>query len=278
MRLAIGDLELEALGDFRHQQPQQTNGASHRERTAEEMIRSIQRLDQTLVREVMRPLNKVLAVNLTATSPMELLKLAKRTGNTRFPAYFSQVTNLVGYLNIYDFLKKPLLPKNLKSQIHEAKFIPESARVDVVLRDLLKSKAPLAICFDEFGGCSGIITTEDILEEIIGDVMDEHDRPSTMIEEKENGSFSVDPHIDLDDLRDLLGLSLEKSNCDTLSGYIYHLLSRVPRRREKLEAQGWKIEVTKMDAHRIHRVRLTPPIPRSTDSASQIDVQPPSVT
>lgn len=254
--VAIGKKEVEEFGD---EEERLYKNASNPDRTEEEMIRAIQRLDHTLVREVMRPLNKVTAVNIAHFSPLRLLALARRTGYTRFPCYTDQITNLNGYLNIYDLLHQPQLPEDLKPLAHDALFIPEVAYVDVVLQEMIRRKIQIGICFDEFGGCSGLLSREDIFEEIIGDIMDEHDRVEEALITHRRGDFLVDASIDLDDLDEEIGFSLKKENCDTLAGYIYHRLSRLPRRGEMLDENGWKIEIVQMDQHRLQKVRLIPP-------------------
>ena len=227
-------------------------------RTERDMIRAIQRLDETLVREVMRPLNNVTAVPLGNLTPEKFLALARRTGYTRFPCYYDQVTNLIGYLNVHDFLERPVLPKDIRQLVHPALFIPEVARVDAALQEMLRTRNQIAICFDEFGGCSGLLSREDIIEEITGEIMDEYDRPALKIQKILN-HYLVDGVIDLDDLEESLGLVLPRENCDTLAGYVYHRLSRIPRRGEGFEEGGWRIVTAQLEGHRIRRLRLFPP-------------------
>lgn len=241
--------------------PQRDDPEKHeheQSRTEREMIRAIQRLDETLVREVMRPLNNVTAVPLGNLTPEKFLALARRTGYTRFPCYYDQVTNLIGYLNVHDFLERPVLPKDVRQLVHPALFIPEVARVDTALQEMLRTKNQIAICFDEFGGCSGLLSREDIIEEITGEIMDEYDRPALKIQ-KILDHYLVDGVIDLDDLEESLGLVLPRENCDTLAGYVYHRLSRIPRRGEGFEEGGWRIVTAQLEGHRIRRLRLFPP-------------------
>ncbi len=234
--------------------------AHHHEesRTEREMVRAIQRLDETLVREVMRPLNNVTAVALNNLTPEKFLALARRTGYTRFPCYYDQVTNLIGYLNVHDFLERPVLPRDVRQLVHPALFIPEVARVDAALQEMLRTRNQIAICFDEFGGCSGLLSREDIIEEITGEIMDEYDRPELKIQKLGN-HYLVDGAIDLDDLAESLALDLPRENCDTLAGYVYHRLSRIPRRGEGFEQDGWRIVVAQLERHRIRKLRLYPP-------------------
>ncbi len=253
--MAIGEFELRAFGLKKEEALAGEDG----DRSERAMIRAIQRLDDTLVREVMRPLNKVTSIYLPNFTAERFLNAARRTGYTRFPCYYDQLTNLIGYLNVHDFLDSPVLPKDIRKYIHQPVYIPEVARVDAALQEMLRRKLQVAICFDEFGGCSGLLSREDIIEEITGEVMDEYDRPEELKWIPRKNDYLVDASIDLDDLAESIGLDLEKKNCDTLAGYIYHRLSRVPRRGEVLEEQGWRMEIIHMDKHRIQKVRLLPP-------------------
>lgn len=222
------------------------------------MIRAIHDLDHTLVREVMRPINQVTAVRLRDTSPRRLLELARRTGYTRFPCYDDVVTNLSGYINVYDLLNPETMPTAIGPLVIKPLLVPEVARLDQVLQQMIATKHQVAIVFDEFGGTSGWLSREDILEEIIGEVGDEFAHPTASIQRVGN-DWLADPAVHVDDLERELGLELPKRAYDTLGGFIYYRLGRVPRRGEVLEEAGWKIHVAGMDEHRLRRVRLTPP-------------------
>jgi Mg2+/Co2+ transporter CorC len=228
------------------------------DRTEAQMIRAIQRLDRTLVREIMRPINHVTVVRLKDTPPKRLLDICRRTGFTRIPCYENQITNLIGYINVYDLLETDTLPADLREMVTQALFVPEVARVDMVLREMIGARQQVAIVFDEFGGTSGWLSREDILEEIIGEVGDEYERPRRSIVETKDG-FLADGETDLDDLKEEIGLDLPKRNCDTIAGYIYARLGRVPRRSEEIDEKGWRIRIAGLDRHRIRKVRLFPP-------------------
>lgn len=235
-------------------------------RSENEMVRSIGRLRTTFVREIMRPINHVTAVRLADCTPRRFLDLARRSGYTRIPVYEEQVTSLVGYVNIYDILDADEMPQNLRELVAPALFIPETARVDAVLGQMIQRKQQVAIVFDEFGATSGWLSREDILEEIVGEVQGELERPRRMYFEVKGG-WIVDPSADIDDLREEIGLDVPKTNCDTIAGYVYARLGRVPRRGETLVENGWSIKVAAVEGHRIRRIRLTPPHPDEEDSA-----------
>ncbi|MCB2156123.1 hypothetical protein KQI84_14700 [bacterium] len=254
IRLDVEDIDPESVA---------TPGASttiQRERTELEMVRAIQRLDSTLVREVMKPINQVTAIRIKDYSPKRLLELARRTGYSRIPVYEDQITNLQGYINIYDLLDLEESPKDLRQLVTKPIFVPEVARVDAIMNEMITRKQQVAIVFDEFGGTSGWLSREDIFEEIVGEVEDEYERPRRKILPVKDW-FLVSPTIDLDDLEEEIGLELPKRNCDTIAGYIYQRLGRVPRPGEVLEERGWRIVVSGLDNHRIRRIRAIPPAP-----------------
>jgi len=251
--LAVGEKEFGAIDPAADEAPRRFG-----DRTERDMIRAIQRLDETLVREVMRPLNSVTAISLINLTSEKFLTTARRTGFTRFPCYYDQITNLIGYLNVHDFLDSPVLPPDPRRLVHEALFIPEIGRLDLVLAEMQKARQQIAICFDEYGGCSGLLSREDIIEEITGEIMDEYDRPEFKIQEI-RGEYLVDGTVDLDDLREMLGLDLSREVFVTLAGYIYHRFSRMPKRGEAVEEHDWRIEVAQVEGHRVRKVRLVPP-------------------
>jgi Mg2+/Co2+ transporter CorC len=228
------------------------------DRTARQMVRSIEDLDKTLVREVMRPINKVTAVRLPAYNSKRLLSLCRRTGYTRIPVYEDTITNLVGYINVYDLLEKDKLPENLRPLVIRPLFVPEVARVNTTLQEMIRRKQQVAIVFDEYGGTSGWLSREDILEEIVGEVGDEYEHPQSLVERVGNG-YLVDASMNLDDVREEMGLDLFRRNYDTIAGWIYHRLGRAPRRGEIIEEAGWKIIVSNTAGHRVSKVRLIPP-------------------
>jgi Mg2+/Co2+ transporter CorC len=228
------------------------------DRTTRQMVKAIEGLDKTLVREVMRPINKVTAIRLPSYTPKRLLALCRRTGYTRIPVYEDTVTNLIGYINVYDLLEQEKLPESLRPLVIRPLFVPEVARVDSTLQEMILRKQQVAIVFDEYGGTSGWISREDILEEIVGEVGDEYEHPKSMVE-RVGDAYVVDASMNLDDVRNEVGLDLPRRNYDSIAGWIYARLGRAPRRGETLEEAGWKIVVANVVGHRISNVRLLPP-------------------
>ncbi len=220
------------------------------------MIRSILSLGGTLAREVMIPLGQVMAIRLGEMSPTQALAFARRHRYTRYPVYRERMIDLIGFINIYDLLSEDLENARLEDFIHEALFMPETARVDVLLHEFIRHKTQCAIVFDEHGTCSGWVTREDVLEEIVGDLDIEGDPALLRIRKEDDGIFSLDPEMDIDDLNRLLDISLEKLHSDTVGGYVYSVLGRVPLPGERIYLRRWILEVVEMDRHIIRSLRL----------------------
>jgi len=220
------------------------------------MIRSILLLSGTLVREVMRPIGEVVAIRLGEMTPRQMIEFARRHKLTRFPVYRERMIDLIGYINIYDLLVENPEGKTLEEYLQEALFVPETARVDILLQEFLRRKTQCAIVFDEHGSCSGWVTREDLLKQIVGDLDAEGDPALQQLQEEAAGVYRVDPRMDLDDLNRLLDISLEKIHCDTVGGYIYSVLGRVPARGERIYLRRWILEVVEVEGHILGSIRL----------------------
>ncbi|GAB4315817.1 MAG: hemolysin family protein [Candidatus Sumerlaeia bacterium] len=231
-----------------------------------EMIYNIFQLKKTLVREVMRPIVDVVALRLETATLAGLLEVARKTGYSRYPVFRDRIVNMIGFVDIYKVLRDQNEQKTLADYIEPAIFIPEIAPVDSLLQLLLEKGNNVAIVIDEFGGCSGWVSLEDIFEEIVGEIHDEFDTsPAPGLEVVEDG-YLIDAQFDIDDLNDELKLSLPKLNCETVGGLIYSKLARVPAVGESVtieEAGGVCLQVVEMTGPKILRVRLTRPSTKS---------------
>lgn len=222
-----------------------------------DMIRKVCGLEKTLTREVMKPINEVVSIRLGEETIKSVIALARTTGYSRFPVYKDKVIHLIGYVDIYQILRSDLMDKRLEDFLHPAYYVPETKPIDDLLQQFLKRGEQVAIVVDEFGACSGWITIEDILEEIVGEIEDEFDQYTIDIVPEDENVFVMEAHIDIDDLNERLGLNLPKQGYETLAGFIYTQLGEIPSPGDSLESDNIKIEILSMTGPRIDRVRLT---------------------
>jgi putative hemolysin len=226
-----------------------------------EMIYNVFQLKTTLVREVMKPIVDVVAVRLDESSSVDgILNLARKTGFSRFPVFRDKIVNLIGYVDVYKVLRDPDEQKPLADYVEQAVYIPEIAPVDTLLKFFLEKGDNVAIAIDEFGGCGGWVTIEDIFEEIVGEIHDEFDPTSAPRILKNDHGWVINAQVDIDDINEELGLELPKPHCETLGGLVYSTLERVPVIGEKIEINTERsitLEVIEMAGPKIRRVQLT---------------------
>ncbi len=225
--------------------------------TEKQMIHGIFNLEKTRVCEVMRPLVSLAAVHLSEISIDGLLKLARKTGHSRFPVFKERIVNLIGYVDIYRLFSEDTKGKTLDDFIEEALYVPESKRIDDLLQEFIKNKISAAIVVDEFGGCSGWVTRRDLIEEIVGEIKDEFITKEKHFTELSPGVYEAVGHLDIDDLNELIPINLEKNYCETLGGYIYSELGKIPSLYEKVQVNNFILEVEEMDKRRIVKVKIT---------------------
>ncbi|MBN1319150.1 MAG: HlyC/CorC family transporter [Anaerolineales bacterium] len=225
------------------------------------MIYSIFRFGHTSTREVMVPRIDVIAVEIN-TPPEEALRVIVDAGHSRIPVYRENIDNIQGILYAKDFLEL-WLPGNsverdqpLASLLRPAHYIPESKMLDDLLAEMQQRKVHIAIVVDEYGGTAGIVTIEDILEEIVGEIQDEYDSEEASYKEISQDEFIFNARIDLDDVNELLGCNLPTEQGDTLGGFIYSQLGKVPAPGEVIHFDGYSIEVISVLKRRIQQVRV----------------------
>lgn len=223
------------------------------------MIEGIFELKQTVAREIMIPRTSIVAVPSNCTLE-QLLSTIIESGHSRIPVYEENVDHIVGILNAKDLL--PLWLENRRdldlSAIARAPyFVPETKRINDLLKELRAKKSHLAIIVDEYGGTSGIVTIEDIIEEIIGEIRDEHDVEEEPFIVQDEAATLVSAVVNLDDFEERFGVSVPREGYDTLGGFIIHHLGRVPARGEELVVGDLRLQVHSADPKRITRVLVT---------------------
>jgi putative hemolysin len=228
------------------------------EQEEQKMIVSIFRLGDTLVREIMVPRIDILAldVNTPIDQAMEMLK---KSGHSRLPVFKDSVDNILGLLYAKDLLGiwregKPEV--SLSDHLRPAYYVPEAKKADELLAELQAKRIHMAIVVDEYGGVAGLVTLEDIVEEIVGEIRDEYDQAEELLFQAVNeDEYLFQGRIDLDDFNDIMGTQLPNSEADTLSGLIYSRIGRVPTAGDHVQIEGLQLTVEQVSGQRIRKVR-----------------------
>jgi putative hemolysin len=232
-----------------------------------EMIDRIFDLSETTVREVMVPLVDVAALPETAT-PDEAVRLVQARGFSRIPIYSDQFINLVGVVTAMDLLRRGATARDLRTLMRPATYVPETKRLDDLLREMQKARGQLAVVVDEYGGAVGIVTVEDILEQIVGEIEDEHDRTPSTVDRLPDGSYRVAGRVSLDELNEGLDWDLPKADFETVAGLVLATLHRIPTVGEEFNVGRYVFTVLEADSRRVRAVRITPGAAAATAAAS----------
>jgi CBS domain containing-hemolysin-like protein len=222
-----------------------------------EMIASIFEFGDKLVREVMVPRIDVAAVPVDAPM-LDALDVILKDGHSRLPVYRDSIDNIVGILNAKDllrYLRSNRTDVPLSRILRTAYFIPESKKVDELLQELQQRKVHMAVVVDEYGGTAGIVTLEDLLEEIVGEIQDEYDAEEPAVEPVSDHEFLFDARVALGEVSKLLGIELPEVGGDTLGGFIYSQLGRVPAVADAVAFDDVAFEVLSVAGRRIQQVR-----------------------
>ena len=231
-----------------------------------EMINNIFTLDQKEAKDIMTHRKQIMALDGTC-SLQEVLAEIRDMGYSRYPVYLDDVDNIIGIIHIKDILNQMLDQTNMEQQltkindlIRPASFIPETRNIDVLFKNMQSQKIHMVIVVDEYGQTSGLVTMEDILEEIVGNIFDEHDAEEEQIVEEADGSYVIDGMTDFDDVCELLEiLGEELEDFDTLSGFLISRINKIPVNGEhyQVSAYGYRFDVLLVEHRVIRTVRVT---------------------
>ena len=223
-----------------------------------EMIDKIFDLGDTTVREIMVPLVEVAMLPDTATTD-DAIELAQRRGFSRIPIYRQRETNIVGVVSAMDILARGGEASRLTDLMRPPVYVPETKRIDDLLREMQRARNHMAVVVDEYGGSTGVVTLEDVLEEIVGEIHDEHDRAPASVERLPDGSYLVAARTNLQELNEALDWTLPKRDYETVAGLVLATLHRIPRRGEEFQLDGYTITVLEADERHVTAVKITPP-------------------
>ena len=226
------------------------------------LLQSIVDFGDTLAREVMTPRPDIVAIRADATVA-ELRSLFREQEYSRFPVYKDNLDNILGVIRVKDLLQlddEMLERRPISPLIRPITFVPETKRVPELLKEFQRKQVQMAIVVDEYGGTAGLVTLEDLIEEIVGEIRDEDDVESEPVVEEGNGSYVFSAKVSFEELRDRLGVEIEPEGFETVGGYILARLGRVPAVGETFELDGLHVEVLEAERRRIHKVRFRKPV------------------
>jgi len=210
--------------------------------------------DQT-VSDIMVPRTEMAALPTSYTVDEAIAEVAE-TNHTRYPAYEEDVDNVVGYIHVKDLYRAPR-DAGLRRLLRPIGFIAETSNIEVALQRFQSTRTPLALVVDEHGGTAGIVTIQDVVEQLIGEVQDEFDQEAPVVQRLDEQTYSVDGAARIDELEESLGLQLAEDGFPTLGGRVFEQLQRRPRVGDEAVLGGYRARVTEVDGMRIGRVLLT---------------------
>jgi len=239
----------------------------------QEMLSGVLEVAETQVREVMIPRSQMVVIERDQTLD-DMLNVIIESGHSRFPVIGEDRDEVLGVLLAKDLLRyfSSSWESELKIEqfLRPAAVIPESKRLNTLLKEFRDSHNHMAIVVDEYGGVSGLLTIEDVLEEIVGEIDDEHDPlEAEQIQKQEDGHFTVSALTRIDDFGQYFGVEMSDENYDTVGGLVIHELGRMPRRGEAVEFDGFSFKVTQADRRRVHTLNV-----RRIDASSDNESAP----
>jgi CBS domain containing-hemolysin-like protein len=249
---ALSEEELRTLVDVGESE----GVVEHEERV---MIHKVFELEDTLVRSLMVPRTDMVCLDVETPVP-EILPALREHLHSRVPVYEGSIDVIVGLLYTKDLLPylRGLPPDfDLRAHLHPPYFVPESKRADALLQEFQAKKVHMAIVVDEYGGTAGLVSLEDLLEELVGEIVDEYDEPERLIQKIDDVTFLVSGKLAIDDLNAVTGLAVSNQAYDTVGGWVLDLFGRVPRKAERTETEVAVVTVEKVERTRVVEVRVT---------------------
>ena len=222
-----------------------------------DMIRGIVELSDTTIKEVIVPRIDVVFIS-DEIAEEELYKVLIESGHSRFPVYKETIDNVIGVLYVKDLFSKIVTKEQIKIEeiIRKAYFVPESMKLDSLLKEFKHRRVHIAIAVDEYGGVSGIVCMEDIIEEIVGDIQDEFDNEEEDILSIGEGIFLCDARVNIEDFNEELNLNISDDDFDTLGGFVFDLFGKIPVRFEKISYKNVDFIIQNMEGHKINTIKV----------------------
>ena len=229
------------------------------------MLQSILELDETIVREIMVPRTNMVCA--AVESPLSaILAVILRSGHSRIPIYKENNDNIIGLVYAKDLLRfwgQALDQVPIEDVLRPPYLVPESKLVSDLLQEFRASRVHIAIIIDEYGGTSGLVTIEDLIEEIVGDIQDEYDLEDDWLIEEPNGTVTVDGRLNVEEFEERFSIEIEREKFDTVGGYVVEHLGRVPAAGERIKVGGIEMQVVIGDQRAIRQLRIFPAQPNT---------------
>jgi putative hemolysin len=223
------------------------------------LIRSIIDFGDTVAREVMVPRPDMVTIT-AGTTVTDAMEAAITNGYSRIPAYDDGIDDIVGIVYAKDLMRAirdEMSSTDVRPLLRPPVFVPETKRVSELLKEMQARQRHMAIVIDEYGGTAGLVTLEDLIEELVGEIVDEFDVEDPLMEPLPNGDWRVNARMPLDELNDLLRLELPEGDWDTVGGLVFNMLGHVPAEGEAVEIDGHRLRAERVQGRRIGRVRIT---------------------
>lgn len=256
--IKIGEATGDLITDF--DEDEEDDEGRETEAHERELISQVIDFAEAIVREVMVPRPDMVTVH-GGTSSGVALDLILEEGKSRIPVYGEDTDDILGVLYARDLLQlwdSEAGPRQAKDLMRDAYFVPETKRVPDLLREMQANQVHMAIAVDEFGGTAGLVTIEDLLEELVGEIADEYDDEEPMVINEDDGSYLIDARLDIDDFGELVGSTIPDEDWDTVGGLILGLAGRVPSEGEKFEFNRHTLTVERVQGRRVAQIRLHP--------------------
>ncbi|MFQ5673157.1 MAG: hemolysin family protein [Nitrospinales bacterium] len=253
----------------------QPESAAELDSTEKKMIHKIFNFGETPVEQCMVPLVQVYSIRDTATLE-EAHKIANESGFSRLPVFHERVFNLIGILNTFDLLDKPSDNTPISELIRPALYVPPNKKTDDLLKLLQQRGLHMAIVVDEYGGCIGIVTIEDLLEEIVGEIEDEYDEPEKLYETYADGGYLIEGDRQIDTLNEYLNLNLPKGDYETLGGLVIDRLEKIPSPGDQVVVNDYRLTVKDAGKRKVNSiiVRKFSPTTREHPALSKKKTRP----
>jgi len=238
-----------------------------------EMVHGVLDLKETTASSIMIPRTDLTSASIDSTLG-ELIQLIKNCGHTRIPIYKDSIDKIIGILHAKDLLKLFGNPPDSKIKpdiLRKTFFVPGSQKISALLRDLKSKKNHMAVVTDEYGGTAGLITIEDILEEIVGEIMDEHDHEESLMNVIDDNTILVDARLEAEEIENFFKIDLPEGDFESVGGFIINLLGKIPKTGEEVTYRNLKITVKSADERRIDKALVTclnPPLDEYKESDS----------